>query len=282
MQNQTSNPLFNYFRQPSIYLSLPSKGRWWPKESLNLKENYEIAIYPMSTKDEILLRTPDALLNGQGVVDVIQSCCPDIKNAWHVPTVDLDPILICIRIASYGNNMDFDTDCPHCKHHNTHGVDLGNILSQYKCPDYSKNASYRDLKIKMRPLNYLTVNKNNMNEFTEQKIMAVLNNTSLNDQDRANEVTSMIARIHSLGIDNCSSSTEYIETSDGERVTDQEFIKEFYSNAESALIKIIQDKIQDYAQEVTIPKLDLICGECKTPYQVSLTFDYSNFFVKGY
>ena len=83
MEKQSFNPLANYFRQPAIYLKLPSAGRWWPQGSLELSESQELPIYPMSTKDEILIRTPDALLNGQGVVDVIQSCCPAMKNAWH-------------------------------------------------------------------------------------------------------------------------------------------------------------------------------------------------------
>lgn len=281
MQNQTLNPLSNYFRQPAIYLSLPSQGRWWPKESLSLKDNHEIAVYPMSTKDEILLRTPDALLNGQGVVDVIQSCCPEIKNAWDIPTVDLDPVLLSIRIASYGNNMDFDSECPHCKHNNMHGLDLGDILAKYKCPDYSNTATYRDLKIRLRPQNYMMVNKNNMNEFNEQKIMSILNDDKMNDQERALEVTKMVNRIHALGLDNCISSTEYIELDNGDRVTDSEHIREFYFNSESTLVKIIQEKMQELAKEIFIPRLDLVCGNCSEQYQINLTFDYSNFFVNG-
>jgi hypothetical protein len=60
----------------------------------------------MTTKDEITLKTPDALLNGQGVVNVIESCCPAIKDAWAMPSIDVDATLIAIRIASYGNQMD--------------------------------------------------------------------------------------------------------------------------------------------------------------------------------
>ena len=33
--------------------------------------------------DEITFKTPDALLNGQATVDVIQSCIPNIKDAGN-------------------------------------------------------------------------------------------------------------------------------------------------------------------------------------------------------
>ena len=103
------NPLAKHFRQPVIYLKLPSGGAYWPDGSIDLPLNNEIPVLAMSTKDEIVLKTPDALLNGQGVVNVIQSCCPNIKDAWKMPSVDVDATIIAIRIASYGNQMDFTT-----------------------------------------------------------------------------------------------------------------------------------------------------------------------------
>ncbi len=32
-----------------------------------------------------------------------------------MPSIDVDATLIAIRIASYGNQMDFTSQCPHCK-----------------------------------------------------------------------------------------------------------------------------------------------------------------------
>ena len=78
-----NNPLTKFFRQPAIYLKLPSNGAFWPNDAIELPLTGEIPVYPLTTKDEIILRTPDALLNGEGVVEVIQSCCPSIKDAWQ-------------------------------------------------------------------------------------------------------------------------------------------------------------------------------------------------------
>jgi hypothetical protein len=63
----------------------------------------------MTAKDELMLKTPDALMNGQATVEVIKSCVPSIKNPWHMPSIDIDTILIAIRIATYGENMEFSS-----------------------------------------------------------------------------------------------------------------------------------------------------------------------------
>ena len=116
MSENSANPLAKHFRQPAIYTKLPSQGEFWPAGALELPANGEVPIYPMTARDEIILRTPDALLNGQGVVDVLQSCCPSVKDAWKLPSIDVDAILIAVRIATYGNQLDVDATCPHCKH----------------------------------------------------------------------------------------------------------------------------------------------------------------------
>ena len=65
-------------------------------------ESGEYPVYAMTAKDEILFKTPDALLNGQATVDVIQSCMPNVKDAWKAPSIDMDAMLVAIRMASYG------------------------------------------------------------------------------------------------------------------------------------------------------------------------------------
>ena len=135
MENSTNiasaNPLSKYFRQPSIYLKLPSNGQFWPDGAVELPVTGEIPVYPLTARDEVTLRTPDALMNGSGVTDVIHSCCPSIKDAWKMPSVDVDAVLIGIRIASYGHSMDLDTNCPKCNEDNRHAVDLTRIKFCY-------------------------------------------------------------------------------------------------------------------------------------------------------
>ena len=106
----TNNPLRQYFRQPAIYIKLPSQGKYYPPGTLNSSVTGEYPVYPMTAIDEITYRTPDAMFNGQATVNVIQSCVPDIKDAWQMPAIDMDTVLVAIRIASAGPLVvDIDT-----------------------------------------------------------------------------------------------------------------------------------------------------------------------------
>ena len=151
---QTTNPLKQFFRQPAIYLRLPSEGKYWPEGSLDVPQNGELPVYPMTAIDEITYRTPDALFSGQAVVNVIHSCVPSIKNAWHAPVADLNSILVAIRIASYGHELEIETTCPACKHIESFALDLRNALDQLTMPDFSATVTYGDLEIYFHPMSY--------------------------------------------------------------------------------------------------------------------------------
>ena len=67
---ENTNPLNKYFRQASIYVALPS-GTDYPPEVVSPSKTGKIGVMPMTARDEIKFKTPDALMNGQGIVDVI-------------------------------------------------------------------------------------------------------------------------------------------------------------------------------------------------------------------
>ena len=94
-----NNPLKQYFRQPAIYIKLPSQGQFYPEGALDMPPNGELPVYPMTAIDEITYRTPDALFNGNATVNVIQSCMPNIRDPWSIPAMDVDTILVSIRIV---------------------------------------------------------------------------------------------------------------------------------------------------------------------------------------
>jgi len=100
---QSGNPLAGYMRTPQIYLSLPSKGKYWKEGSVDWPSNGELPVLAMSTRDELVLKSPDALMNGQAVVDVIEHCIPAIKDAWEIPVCDFDHILIGIELPVTAN-----------------------------------------------------------------------------------------------------------------------------------------------------------------------------------
>jgi len=280
--NQTSpNPLAKHFRQPAIYLKLPSAGKFWPEDSLNLPANGEIAVYPMTTRDEITLRTPDALMNGSGVVAVIQSCCPEIQNAWQMPSIDIDAVIIAIRIASYGHEMKFTNSCPHCKAVNDYAIDLRIVLESIRPGDFKSAVTSNKLSIKLCPQPYFAVNKTNQLQFEEQRLIKILEETEEQPEIRSARINQQMERIMAIGLDTMTNSTEYIEV-DGEQVRNKEHIKEFYSNADSRTVKAVQDRLAKIAEETSLRPIPVNCDECTKPFEIQINFDYASFFDSGF
>ena len=286
-QNSTTftpqNPLTKHFRQPSIYLKLPSKGTHWPEGSIDIPVTGEVPILPMSTKDEIVLKTPDALLNGQGVVDVIQSCCPSIKDAWKMPSIDIDAVIIAIRIASYGNQMEFTSECPHCKTTNDYAVDLSVMLSNITAPNYNNKLVAEDLKFKLKPQAYFSVNRSNMIAFEEQQILRSLGTLEDNPDEAKRIFNENLLKLVDLNILMLADSTDYIETEDGSIVNDTNFIQEFYKNCDTKIVKAIREKLDEHNLYGGIKPVNVVCQneECTKEFDITITFDFASFFAKG-
>ena len=281
-QDTAANPLTKYFRQPAIYVKLPSNGQYWPADALNLPVTGELPVYPLTTRDEITLKTPDALMNGAGVVDVIQSCCPNILNAWAMPNIDIDSVLIAIRIASYGHEMDFDTKCPHCTAENSYAQDLRNSLASIKTPNYSESVVTDNLLIKLKPAPYFVTNKNNQINFEEQKMLQALENVELDPEMRSTEIQGSMRRLIDIGLDNLTASTEHIATADGDVVTDPKHIREFYTNADTNTVKAVNEKNTKITTGMGMDDMHVTCDSCKKTYNVPIEFNYSSFFGNGF
>ena len=278
----STNPLIKHFRQPAIHVRLPSNGNHWPIGDLVLPETGELPVFPMTTKDEITLKTPDALLNGSGIVQVMESCCPAIKRAWSAPSIDVDSILIAIRIASYGHGMDIESKCPHCKEDNTYEIDLRTILSEIVGPDFSKPLEIDGLKFYFKPQSYLNSNKGSMVSFTEQKIINTINDASIDEQAKAELVTIQMRKIIDLSNEMLAGCTKMIELEDGTKVAEPEFITEYYQNAPSKITRAVQNAMQELLKSVAIKPRHVACNECKKEFDIALEFDYANFFAVGF
>jgi hypothetical protein len=281
MDQSAVNPLTKYFRQPAIYLKLPSQGRFWPEGALNLPLNNEIPVLPMSTKDEIILKTPDALLNGQGVVDVIQSCCPNIVDAWQTPSVDVDAIIIAIRIASYGNSMDFESQCPHCTETSDYAIDLTRVLEGIACPAYTESVTLDQMEIKIKPQAYFSVNKSNMIAFEEQQLLRSLGTMEDNPEQAAQSFNQHIAKLVDLNAEILAGSTDHIRMASGESVVNPLFIAEFYKNCEPSIVKQVRALIESHSKQAGLAPVEVNCHHCEQPFKVSITFDFASFFGKG-
>jgi hypothetical protein len=275
----TSNPLRQFFRQPAIYMSLPSKGNHWPAGSLDMPVNGELPVFPMTALDEIAYRTPDALFNGQAVVGVIQSCMPNIRDAWQTPAVDLNAILVAIRIASYGHEMEFGTQCPACNTETDYTVDLRNIMDSLKSADYSQPIRHGDLEIYLQPMSYANQTETNKMQFEQQKrIQLIQTSSELTDEQKIEELNKSLMVITKLTTDALKWSVSAIRTPSA-LVTEPEFVAEFLDNCDRRLFESIKRQIIKLREGSEVQPLQIKCSECGHEYQQLLTMDQASFFA---
>ena len=274
---KTNNPLSQFFRQPAIYVRLPSRGKGWPEGSIDMPANGELPVYPMTAIDEITYRTPDALFNGESVVSVIQSCVPAIKDAWQIPSNDLDSILVAIRIASYGHAMEIDTQCPACEAENSFNLDLRTVIDRLRSPDYSTPLVIGDLTFYFKALNYREITDNNQVQFEQQKTMQVLSDADATEENKVMQLNRMMRNLVEATVTVLANSIAVIKAKDTQ-ITEQEYILEFLNNCDRDMFNRIKDHAVSLKEQSELKPLKITCPGCQNKYEQAFTLDMARFF----
>jgi hypothetical protein len=282
--NIEQNPLRKYFRQPKVYTTLPSKGKFYPEGVLNMPETGELPVFAMTAKDELCIKTPDALLNGQATVDVIKSCIPAITNPWHMPSVDLDACLVAIRIATYGEKLDITTKVPVLGEERQFSVDLRQVLNKLVTPEYNSTLKLGDINVELRPLTYKEFTDSNLKTFEEQRIFSLVNDEEMDDSEKLNRFSASFKKLTDMTVNMLGKSIAKLQIGDDE-VTNPVFIEEFIDNVDKEFFKGITDHLEEQRKKFAIEPIkvesneeDIAAGVPKE-WEVPVTFDQSNFFV---
>jgi len=282
---EKANPLNKYFRQPAIYVSLPS-GDSYPPNVMVSTATGEHGVMPMTAKDEIKFKTPDALMNGQGVVDVIQSCIPDIKDAWQIKSYDVDSILIAIRIATYGETMDINFNVPNTGEQVSHTVNLPALLEDINRENIESKITLKDgLQFDVRPLTYRDMTQASLQTFQQQRMYSTVQNSDMRDEEKAQRFNEAFRTLTELNTSVLLKNVSRITTPDGAEVTDPAQIKEFVDNANATLINELQEKLTISRSQGGVKPLQMKATEAQikkgapVSYEVPITFDSANFFV---
>jgi hypothetical protein len=281
---QGANPLQKYFRQPKNYVRLPSRGKYYPAGALDLPVTGELPVYAMTAKDELTFKTPDALMNGQATVDVIQSCVPNIKNAWLMPSIDLDAVLIAIRVATYGESMDVSITVPNTTIKRDYSMDLRRALDDLMLGKFSDSLMIGSMKVNIRPINYKEFTDGAVKTFEEQRIYNVVNDNKIDDQTKLDMFHQSFRKLTDITISMVSNSVVSIEV-DGETVTDSTHIREFIANADKNFYSAVMEHVTKQRESFSIKPIrvtstpeDIKAGAPAT-FEVPVTFDQSNFFA---
>lgn len=272
-----NNPLKQYFRRPSVYIKLPSGGKYYPPGVIDMPENGEIPIFPMTAIDEITTKTPDALFNGTAMAELMRSCVPSVRDPWAINSMDLDALLIGIRAAGGGSDMDIESQCPSCDEIGKYGLNLINMLGQMKAGDYDTALELTDLKIKFIPLTYKEMNEASIGQIEIQRVFIMLEQES-DEETRKTKGQEALKRITELTIKILTGAIAYIETPTV-RVDNKEFIKDYLHNCDKNMYVTIRDYNANLKSQTEIKPLKIKCVNCGHDYEQPFTLNTSDFFA---
>ena len=277
------NPLEKYFRQPKLYVTLPSHGNWYPEGGIELGQTGELAVYPMTARDEVTFKTPDALLNGQSTVDVIRSCCPGMKDPWFMPTIDLDSVLVAIRMATYGEKLAIKSEQPVTKEEKAFDVDLRMILDKFGQADYKSLVEHDDVKITIRPQTYREFTRTAMKTFEEQRLYQTINNSEIDDDEKLKRFNDSFSKLTAITLDIVKNTIVSIQAGD-HVVSDRTHINEFIDKADKNFYTAITDHVSEQRKQFQLEPIKVQSTDeeiekgAPATYEVPIVFDQSAFF----
>ena len=170
-----TNPLMQHYVQPATYVTLPSRGKYYPTTPI-LNADGEIQVHAMTAIDELQFQSPDGLLNNDSLVEVLARTVPNIPNSKEILKPDLDVLLIGLRIATYGPNMDVETRCDDskCGHSDIFTVNLMSILSTAQFISDDDTLEVGGVKVQVVPYNILSQTRMNEHQIEIQRTARIL------------------------------------------------------------------------------------------------------------
>jgi hypothetical protein len=284
MENQSV--LTKYKRQPKIYLTLPTKGKWYKDNPMEKTGSGELPIYSMTAKDELAMKTPDALMNGEATVATIKSCCPMISDPWQMPILDVDAVLVAIRIATYGEKMEMQIPIPGLKEATTENieVDLRTVLDSLQNKTWVDVVEHEDLKFHLRPLTYKQSTDLFQDTYENARMASIMQDPKISDKDKLEAFKAGFKKLSQQTLNTVLAHVVAIETPEGTE-ENKSAIKEFFDNTDKETFQAVSDHLEAQRavwtakpQNFKTPQ-EYVDQGAPEEIEVPMIFDQSNFFV---
>lgn len=198
-----------------------------------------------------------------------------------MPIVDLDAVLLGIRLATYGPEMEFTTACPHCNTKAEKALNVSILLDKIVAGDWTHPIKYNGLEITLKPQTYKDFNDNNLMNFDEQRLLQVMQNDTMDEDEKVKKFDEMFAKLVATGISQVSKNIASIKTAEGVIVDNTDFIREFLDNCEKGIWNAIKERLDSIRRENNYNEIALTCEneQCGKDFIAPFVFEQSNFFV---
>lgn len=278
---ENTNPLADFYRNAKLYVALPSGTAYYTPDIIEMPEVGELPVFPMTAKDDLLTKNPDALLNGDAVIKLVKSCVPAIKKPAELLAPDMEAILIAIRQASSKSGaMDITRDCPECETENSATLDLAYALANsQEVKAFEEIVLSNGLVVVITPTNYL---------HTIQGAKAVIeqnrnfrNVDASNSDEQLKALGDALEKLTALNYEVILNSIKSITIPDGETVTDSKLINDFVDNAEKEIGMELNDAVAKINNGGVQKEFDMECDNCGHKYVTPINYDPVGFFLNS-
>lgn len=254
---------------PGSTFQLPSAGILYDNGELTPDvTNGELKVLPMTAYDEIIMKTPDKLLNGTAIEDVFKRCIPQIKKPYELFVEDIDFLMVSLRLMSLGDSIEMKY-AHNCKPEGTDNPEhtyvgsIEHVLREVKLLDTNdfKKSSTETVDgkfVHLTPMRYKDV----------LDIMQKAANKNL-------EITPEI--IHEETIKQLGSVIAKVVIDDT-TVTNKEQIHEWLVTLKIGDIRKITSTLEGMVSWGVDPKIEVECKECSEQLTLPIQLNPISFF----
>lgn len=274
-----TNPLIAAYRKPALFVALPSGGKYY-EPTPKLSVDKELAIYAMTARDELIYKTPDALFNGEATKSVLSSCCPDIVNPENMPVNDLIVVLLAIRQATYGKDLEIDIRCPKCDEINMLGLDGNALLSTAQPLDVDDRLEWDNgFVIHLKPYSLDDRTSLQIQQLKQRKMLQALTDENLDEETRAKLFGETFIELAELTVDLISNCIYAVRTDDNVEITDNALIKEWLQSITKDDYDKLRSKVEELSKDSLDTNMNATCDACGNNWETKIDLDIANFFV---
>jgi T4 bacteriophage base plate protein len=274
-----NNPLKDYFRIVKMHIRLASAKDYYDSSIVEVNEFGEVGIFPMTGKDELILKNPSGLLNGEAIVSLLNSCVPAVKKPQELLSNDIDVLITAIRHVSFENHLDLDMECPECQHRNTFEMDLAYALENMSFLEKEYPIKLDNgLTLYIRPFRFNDLLTGLHVQFEQAKLARELSDETTTEEEKLAKFGKQYNHITDINIELIGNSIEKIYIEDKkEYITDRTFIAEFLNNCEKGTVAKI-DTLLKVINKIGLKKtFTAVCEKCEHEWEADMEFNPVNF-----
>lgn len=264
-----TNPLVKKMQRiiPGTTIRLPSRGIFYKNGEIDSEvQDGEIVVHPMTTLDEITIRSPDELFKGTAIEKVVGRCAPQIRKPLELFAKDIDYILVQLRKISYGNTIILNFTCPTCMEKAKE--DENTPEHEYSVSiDYFINKS-KELNITDLPKYDITLSNSMVIHLRPSKFNEMIKMNQINDETKSPEEIEDIIT---------SSIIAVIDHVDN--IRDEKLLKEWLKMIPVKVMEEIVSKIAEANNWGPEFSYHIVCKDCGTKHDISYILNPVSFFT---